>query len=356
MRQLYVEFLDWADTYDKPIARRAFFAKIFRETNLGLFQPKKDQCDVCSSFRTGNLSHADYEIHREKVRIAREEKARDKEGSAEFMFSADLQCVLLSPKLLTSAQYYKTKLCVHNETVYFYGDHSALCYVWHEAEGGLSGSVFATIFGKFIDRLFRLDPEKYAGQELIFYSDGCTYQNRNALVASAMSSAAVKHSITIIQKFLEKGHTQMECDNVHSVLERKIRKKGEIYVPAQYVELMQTKYHVEYLDFNFFENYDGGPVKSIRPGRKQGDPVVTDLRALKYNSDGSIDFKLDFRHEWSRLPQRQNRWTGAGPQYQPTKLYSEKLPIDGTKYQHLQQMKPMIPADYHNFYDTLPHN
>ena len=98
---------------------------------------------------------------------------------------------------------------------------------------------------------------------------------------------AKTEGITITQKFLVTGHTQMEVDNIHSVLERKWKQK-EVYIPAQYVEMMRTKYDVKYLDFTFFQNYTSGPVQSIRPGLKTEDPLVTDLRALTYLPRGEI--------------------------------------------------------------------
>lgn len=41
------------------------------------------------------------------------------------------------------------------------------------------------------------------------------------VVSNALLRLAVKCNVTITQKFLEKGHTQMEVDSVHSVIERK---------------------------------------------------------------------------------------------------------------------------------------
>ena len=45
---------------------------------------------------------------------------------------------------------------------------------------------------------------------------------------------------------------------------------------------------------------------SIRPGKKNGDPKVHDLRAIQYTDDGKVCFKLSFSDkEWSLMPQRQ---------------------------------------------------
>ena len=35
----------------------------FNELNMSLFSPKKDQCDVCCSYKVGNLEEQDYEKH-----------------------------------------------------------------------------------------------------------------------------------------------------------------------------------------------------------------------------------------------------------------------------------------------------
>lgn len=57
----------------------------------------------------------------------------------------------------------------------------------------------------------------------ILWSDGCCYQNKNAVLSSALWKFAEDHKISIEQKYLTKGHTQMECDSVHSSIERKLK-------------------------------------------------------------------------------------------------------------------------------------
>ncbi|MGR0295554.1 hypothetical protein ACUWCL_29440, partial [Klebsiella pneumoniae] len=54
----------------------------------------------------------------------------------------------------------------------------------------------------------------------IVYSDGCTYQNRNVIMANAMLLASKITGFHIVQKYLTKGHTQMEVDSVHATIER----------------------------------------------------------------------------------------------------------------------------------------
>ena len=76
-------------------------------------------------------------------------------------------------------------------------------------------------------------------EKVILYSDGCAYQNRNVTLSNALSAFAKKHGIIVEQKFLERGHTQMECDSVHAHIETKLKKR-DIFVPSQYVEVMEN--------------------------------------------------------------------------------------------------------------------
>jgi len=84
---------------------------------------------------------------------------------------------------------------------------------------------------------------------------------------------AEDHKISIEQKYLTKGHTQMECDSVHSSIERKL-KNQDIYIPSDYQKITKIArikpfpYNVKECDFNFFLNYQtkNNKFDSIRPG------------------------------------------------------------------------------------------
>ena len=53
--------------------------------------------------------------------------------SGTLVIPMDLQAVLLSPALLVSALYFKTKLAMHNFTIYYStGNNDVDCYVWHK--------------------------------------------------------------------------------------------------------------------------------------------------------------------------------------------------------------------------------
>lgn len=197
-------------------------------------------------------------------------------------------------------------------------------------------------------------------KDVVIWTDGCTAQNRNSIVSNALHRLAIDKNITITQKYLEKGHTQMEVDSVHSVIERKL-KNVEIFLPSQYASLTKQArnkpfpYRVIQPDHTFFKDYGMKEYQfydSIRPGRSAGDDCAVDLRVLKYNSEGTIQYKKHFKDEFTVLPRRPRNISTLANSV--PLLFPSRVPILESKYQHLQQLKTVIPGDCHQFYDDLP--
>lgn len=340
------------DKSETPLSRPVF-AEEFSRLNMSIFRPRKDQCDICIGYSEKHIDEVAYTRHIQKKDRAQQEKSQDKQSAIDGkckVITMDLQAVLLCPMLKASALYYRTKLCVHNFTIFDLATHDVMCYVWHEGEGGLSAHEFASMLTDYLEKDLSFD--KY-----IIYSDGCSYQNRNKVMASALSRFSILHGKVVEQKILEKGHTQMEADSVHSVIERKLKNK-KIYLPSDYVRVIEEArmnprpYDVQYLSHDFFLNFEGiNTLKSIRPGDKAGDPVVHDIRALRYEPDGSIHFKLMLDDEWAPVPMKRKESTNLINA--PVALYVEKPKISKQKYNHLQELKNVIPTDCWGFYDHL---
>ena len=72
-------------------------------------------------------------------------------------------------------------------------------------------------------------------KNLIIGSDGCGHQNRNSTVSNMYLDLSMRSGVTIQQTYLITGPTQMECDSMHSTIERKLC--CDIYTPCNYVML-----------------------------------------------------------------------------------------------------------------------
>lgn len=351
----------------KPAYGYQKFKNLFNALNLGLYKPKKDLCDTCCGHEAGTVDDTEYSEHIKRKDEARASKAADKsqaiaDGNIKVI-TVDLQSLLVCPKLNASALYYKMKLSCHNYTVYDLVTHAALCYFWHECDGELTSNIFTSCL---FDYLTNLDLKGI--ENIVIYSDGCGYQNRNVTLSNALRKFAMDNNITIEQKYLERGHTQMECDSVHSVIEQSIKKnvptvkerQPAIYIPQHYVDAILSArsspcpYEVKYVDYNFFKNYGNlGGYTSIRPGIGVGSSTVSDIRLLKYTPEGTIYFKTGYSDIYEGLPETRTR-PKDDRNREITQLYRHNLPLKPSKFQHLQQLKSVIPKDYHSFYDSLP--
>lgn len=333
------------------------FLKEFDEMNLALFKPRKDQCDLCCGYKMHQIEESVYQDHILAKDHARKEKDLDKkkaEDQAIYCFTMDVQAVKLCPQLQASALYYKTKLQVHNFTIYNLSTHACKNFVWNETEGELCCSVFVTCIVKHLAAVLETDKKP-----IVLYSDSCGYQNKNNVLSNALSILATKFDTVIEQKFLEKGHTQMECDSSHSLIERRLKGK-DIFLPTDYINIIKdarkkpVPLEVEYLDHSYFLNFDNPNLmryNSIRPGKLKSPLKVTDIRCLKYLPSGEILFKTKYDDPYAFLPQRQKGI--ILDEYKPQPLYGKRLEISKKKWLDLQQLKKVIPKDTHYFYDMI---
>lgn len=331
------------------------FSKHFHSENYSVFVPRKDQCDICVSFTHKQISQGDYEAHREAKNKAQEEKAKDKATASEkrSVWTMDLQAVLLCPQTKASAMYYKTKMHVHNFTLYNLATKDAFCYVWTETEGNLASESFAYLQYHHFKEYISHHPSI---EEIVVWSDGCGYQNRNAVVANAYSELSRQSGVLIRQKYLCVGHTQMECDSMHSKIESKI--VSDIFTPRDYILAMlgarrkPTQYIVQQLSHDRWEKLDGMYFNSIRPGKKVGDHTVHDLKGLEYHNNGEVRYKVSFDDEWDVLPQRVQ--VPATP-LQWVRMFEGPLPLTLRKYNDLKSMQHVMPQECRFYYDNLPH-
>nr|CAI5819548.1 unnamed protein product [Callosobruchus analis] len=287
-----------------PVSKTLFFEE-FNKENISIYIPKKNMCDICVAYGTRNIGQEEYDLHQEMKKEAREEKNRNRESaSAAAVFTMDLEAVLLSPRSTVSKMSYKMKLVVHNFTLFNLKTQDGYCFLWHEAEGGLTASEFSSILCSFLESAV-IPNLPNDNKIIILYSDGCTGQNRNSILANAVVNLCMIHEATILPKYLEKGQT----------------------------------------DGNYVHYY-----KSIRPGTA----TVTRIRALKYDSAGKLHFKLRHTDPWELLNQRIKL---SEPRRMDSlqNLYLERRKIKKDKYEHLQILKSSLLSDYHDFYDNLSH-
>ncbi|CAG9771463.1 unnamed protein product [Ceutorhynchus assimilis] len=172
---------------DKPIASYDFYAKIFNtEFNIGFFNPKKDQCDLCESYKNSeenekkNLENKYQEHLNEKI-LSREEKEKDKIRAKDGEITLavyDLQAVLPVPIGQTSAFFYKSRLNCYNFTITEIANDRTKSFFWHEGLGNRGAIEIGSCVLIYLEELSKIRP----GLDVVFYSDNCGGQQKNRQV------------------------------------------------------------------------------------------------------------------------------------------------------------------------------
>jgi hypothetical protein len=108
-------------------------------------------------------------------------------------------------------------------------------YMWHETDASKGASEVATCLWQLLSDL----PPQVS--EVTFYSDTASRQNRNTILSAMfLRSLSLPDNLkTINQKLMESGHSEMECDSVHSSIEDRGR-KIDIFVPDQWYRVART--------------------------------------------------------------------------------------------------------------------
>ncbi|GFS19681.1 hypothetical protein ElyMa_005039000 [Elysia marginata] len=126
----------------------------------------------------------------------------------------------MCPKTKASAMYYRTKLVVHNMTYFNLKTKEGFCYVFDESNADLSSQMFGYLHHNHFSRYLDAKPDD---SNAVIWSDGCGYQNKCVTIANSLLQLVVEKKVPIEQKFLTPGNTQMECDAMHSLIERRTK-------------------------------------------------------------------------------------------------------------------------------------
>lgn len=169
----------------------------------------------------------------------------------------DLQKCLSTPSLTNGQSFYLRKLWTLNLTIFEAASNTAHNMIWNERIGQRGANEIGSCIIKWATKL------PHSVQEVTIWSDNCQGQNRNLkiVLAHMWILRLCPHIRVINHKFLLKGHTHMEADMVHSIIERKKTKlkKLEIMVPRDWAQFIRTcdgkvKFNVYEMQLSDFKN------------------------------------------------------------------------------------------------------
>ncbi|MEW8548265.1 MAG: hypothetical protein AB2693_32575, partial [Candidatus Thiodiazotropha sp.] len=352
-----------------PMTYRRIFCNQY---NFSFHVPKKDQCQTCVLFdqakQTGSVTtemQHEYDNHIERKERAREEKNNDKIRSKEnktfHSCTFDLEAVLPIPCSLVSQVYYKRKLSCYNLSVYSLGDSKASCFLWNETEGNRGSCEIGTCLLLYLKSL----PSNI--DHVCFFSDSCTGQNRNRFIATALMHAVstLPYIKTVDHKYLESGHTQMECDSMHAAIET-AKKRTSVFVPSQWdtiVRMARRKSPYTVVPLKHYDILNFKPVaEKIIPQAavdEDGKRVMwMKICWMQYNktAENFIYFKYKFDETFHTIRLKSGRSGKSSVKGDIPFCYQSKLPISRQKKADLISLckSNIIPEEFHGYYELLP--
>ena len=371
MYDLYIAHC--AENTKKPISF-ALYKELLIKKNVAFHIPRKDQC-WCHHFEL--LSEAEktpekiqeYELHMRRKVAANDEKSKDAQkakGNFEYVSANfDLEAVLYSPLFHAKPIFYKRKLATFNLTVFDVASKQGYCYIWPEFEGKRGANEIATCVKLFLEEL----PEHT--KHVVLHSDCCPGQNRNAIMIYMLYQAVqtIRNIKIIDMKFLEPGHTHMQCDSMHATIEH-AAEYAKIYWPNDWVNVIKLAakkrpYKVKTLDHTSFTNYKELQQKTMIIKAQNPKGNTLNWKQVKWvRVDKSKPTTLLYKNEYweeefsSVITTSKGRKAKNAPVNVPISLYPEKLPIRKLKYDNLLSMcqgkDAIIPLEYKDFYTSLP--
>lgn len=303
-------------------------------------------------------------IHHLEADLAYKSKDRDKliskTNASIRTYTFDLQQCLPTPYLQNSLSFYKRQLWTYNLTVHDCATNDPFCYMWHEALGGRGGNNIASCLFKHLNSLTS------DVRSAIFYSDNCPGQNKNSYVAAMFTTfMATSNNIeTIDHTFLVPGHTHMECDTDHAVIEKKKKKTSlKIHHPRDWYTFVSSvggKKTFKVIEMNDTEFYDfSNLVKTKLQWRHiaQGSEkfVWKDVKWLRYTKGdfGTISFKtsLSADEPFKRLNIRRRGFHTVTYADLEKDKYSQTISVE--KKKDIMDMLQFIDPNFHDFYKQL---
>lgn len=371
-KRLYEDYKLFCEDRDVVPEKFSFYRNVFvTEFNLGFHRPKKDQCDLCTKFSSLGEQEKlplqeEYDLHLIRKQEARDHKRDDKERSkvnnSFASYTMDMEKVLVTPSLNVGKLYYAQKLKTYNFTVYNLATSEATNYMWHEGVGTKGSSEIATCLWHVLQNL---DPSV---NDITFYSDTASGQNRNCINAAMFLKAVSELPVEVVnQKFMESGHSEMECDSVHSSIETR-GNKVDIFTPEGWYATARTAktkkpfYKVVELNFDQFLNFKKVSSMVIKNRNKNEKGETANWLKMKWIQYRKADpTRIFYKDQLSNtefqsiLIKKISTRSASGLKDNVELLYKEPLCIEKRKLRSLLQLcsSLCIPTTYHPFYENL---
>ena len=195
--------------------------------------------------------------------------------------SADMQVVVMMSRMpgYKTAIFTKRMVCFHETfaPIGTFTDRKPVGVVWNESITGRNATDVASTFVRFI----RKESSTQGTLEFFIWLDNCSAQNKNWTLFKALV-AEVNHSNgprLITLKFFEPGHTFMSADAFHQIVEKHLKKEGDVCDFNAFVQIIKFKGEALELLASDFIEYPKGVSSGNDASNK---PKMENIRIVQF--------------------------------------------------------------------------
>lgn len=366
-------------------AKKWLFHKIFNENfNLSFTLPDNDTCDVCDKNLTAMKNkHSAEELdqikktHKEhleeaslRYRLKKEDKTISKIDKTKRVLMVDLEKCLPTPNLTNSQSFYLRKLWTLNYTIHDSSNDKTWCMLWDEVTAGRGGNEMAScLYSWAVQELMGTETKK-----LTVWSDNCSGQNRNLnmVLMYIWLLKTIPNLTEINHKYLLAGHTHMEVDGQHSIIERakKNLMPHSVFTCNDWVNFIanckKTNPFVaqrmnirDFVDFLSLIKTRESPYIARKMNTDEEPFLISSTVWLQLRKErmGLLFYKNSFVEEFkcvdlNRAPKR-NGLISIPSSIPPIRTTMKK--ISRQKYSDLMTLLQWVPDEYKPYFQSMPH-
>ena len=276
------------------------YCNVFKYENIGFSRPSQDECEIYLSHKELIKDH-DSDQCAECIAYAKH-KVRYTQAHIEYQkpipeelvsFTADMQRVIVLPKLTTKEHLSVSHLVTFNETFTSKTPGKPDYYIlWHEAIAGRKAPDVASAFLQLI---------RQCNEDHIWlWADNCSDQNKNWYLFTSLAQCVnIWRPGTITIKCLEKGHTFMAADAMHGNIGKLFRKTSTVATFDDFVQLCEkanNNIKSIVLDLPFI--YPISKKARTRSSTKVKMPLIKSIAEVQFKKGSSmLHYKESFLEE-----------------------------------------------------------